>query len=103
MSPVATRAAAFWGGACPTPKHTVSYTGNYTTSADANPFFELLQHHPENLLAQCHNQIRLFGNLNKGLWCQFTQLWVTPSNKRFHLIAIICTNGMNRLVSHVKG
>ena len=36
MSPVATRAAAFWGGACPTPKHTVSYTGNYTTSADAN-------------------------------------------------------------------
>ena len=36
MSPVATRAAAFWGGACPTPKHTVSYTGNYTISADAN-------------------------------------------------------------------
>jgi hypothetical protein len=36
MSPVATRAAEFWGGACPTPKSTVSYTGNYTTCADAN-------------------------------------------------------------------
>ena len=36
MSPVATRAAEFGGGACPTPKSTSSYTGNYTTSADAN-------------------------------------------------------------------
>ena len=36
MSPVATRAAEFGGGACPTPKSTSSYTGNYTTSTDAN-------------------------------------------------------------------
>src|SRR5690606_3163949 len=28
--------AAFRGGACPTPEYTIAYTGNYTTSADAN-------------------------------------------------------------------
>ena len=36
MSPVATSDAAFRGGACPTPEYTVTYTGNYTTSADAS-------------------------------------------------------------------
>ena len=36
MSPVATSAAEFWGGACPTPKSTSAYTGNYTTNADAS-------------------------------------------------------------------
>ena len=36
MSPAATRAAEFWGGACPTPKSTSSYTGIYTTNADAS-------------------------------------------------------------------
>ncbi|AMU90207.1 Oxidoreductase [Sphingopyxis macrogoltabida] len=40
MNPVATSDAAFRGGACPTPEYTIAYTGNYTTSADANP------HHP---------------------------------------------------------
>jgi hypothetical protein len=34
---VATSDAAFRGGACPTPEYTIAYTGNYTTSADANP------------------------------------------------------------------
>jgi len=33
---VATSDAAFRGGACPTPEYTIAYTGNYTTSADAN-------------------------------------------------------------------
>jgi len=33
---VATSDAAFRGGACPTPEYTVTYTGNYTTSADAS-------------------------------------------------------------------
>jgi hypothetical protein len=37
MNPVATSDAAFRGGACPTPEYTIAYTGNYTTSADANP------------------------------------------------------------------
>ncbi|PKP96092.1 MAG: hypothetical protein CVT74_18055, partial [Alphaproteobacteria bacterium HGW-Alphaproteobacteria-13] len=32
----ATSDAAFRGGACPTPEYTIAYTGNYTTSADAN-------------------------------------------------------------------
>jgi hypothetical protein len=36
MNPVATSDAAFRGGACPTPEYTIAYTGNYTTSADAN-------------------------------------------------------------------
>ena len=36
MNPVATSDAAFRGGACPTPEYTSAYTGNYTTSADAN-------------------------------------------------------------------
>ena len=36
MNPVATSDAAFRGGACPTPEYTVTYTGNYTTSADAS-------------------------------------------------------------------
>ncbi len=36
MNPVATSDAAFRGGACPTPAYTIAYTGNYTTSADAN-------------------------------------------------------------------
>ena len=36
MSPVATSDAVFRGGACPTPEYTIAYTGNYTTSADAN-------------------------------------------------------------------
>ena len=40
MNPVATSDAAFRGGACPTPEYTIAYTGNYTTSADANPFEE---------------------------------------------------------------
>ena len=39
MSPVATSDAAFRGGACPTPEYTVTYTGNYTTSADASVAF----------------------------------------------------------------
>ncbi|MCI2052891.1 MAG: hypothetical protein LKJ77_06665, partial [Sphingobium sp.] len=38
MNPVATSDAAFRGGACPTPEYTIAYTGNYTTSADANSF-----------------------------------------------------------------
>jgi hypothetical protein len=38
MNPVATSDAAFRGGACPTPEYTIAYTGNYTTSADANRF-----------------------------------------------------------------
>ncbi|KTE02880.1 hypothetical protein ATE68_21990 [Sphingopyxis sp. H038] len=33
---MATSDAAFRGGACPTPEYTIAYTGNYTTSADAN-------------------------------------------------------------------
>ncbi len=33
---MATSAAEFWGGACPTPKSTSAYTGNYTTNADAS-------------------------------------------------------------------
>ena len=40
MNPVATSDAAFRGGACPTPEYTIAYTGNYTTSADANRRFE---------------------------------------------------------------
>jgi outer membrane protein assembly factor BamE (lipoprotein component of BamABCDE complex) len=36
MNPVATSDAAFRGGACPTPEYPIAYTGNYTTSADAN-------------------------------------------------------------------
>jgi hypothetical protein len=45
MNPVATSDAAFRGGACPTPEYTIAYTGNYTTSADANDLthFGLLQ------------------------------------------------------------
>ena len=39
MNPVATSDAAFRGGACPTPEYTIAYTGNYTTSADANSDF----------------------------------------------------------------
>ena len=39
MNPVATSDAAFRGGACPTPEYTIAYTGNYTTSADANLIF----------------------------------------------------------------
>ena len=38
MNPVATSDAAFRGGACPTPEYTIAYTGNYTTSADANAY-----------------------------------------------------------------
>jgi hypothetical protein len=38
MNPVATSDAAFRGGACPTPEYTIAYTGNYTTSADANSY-----------------------------------------------------------------
>jgi len=40
MNPVATSDAAFRGGACPTPEYTIAYTGNYTTSADANASFD---------------------------------------------------------------
>jgi hypothetical protein len=40
MNPVATSDAAFRGGACPTPEYTIAYTGNYTTSADANRLIE---------------------------------------------------------------
>ncbi|WP_167346267.1 helix-turn-helix transcriptional regulator [Sphingopyxis macrogoltabida] len=36
---MATSDAAFRGGACPTPEYTIAYTGNYTTSADANGRF----------------------------------------------------------------
>ncbi|MCP5386644.1 MAG: hypothetical protein H6916_07475 [Novosphingobium sp.] len=36
---MATSDAAFRGGACPTPEYTIAYTGNYTTSADANSIF----------------------------------------------------------------
>jgi hypothetical protein len=42
MNPVATSDAAFRGGACPTPEYTIAYTGNYTTSADANELRPLL-------------------------------------------------------------
>ena len=40
MNPVATSDAAFRGGACPTPEYTIAYTGNYTTSADANQTYK---------------------------------------------------------------
>ena len=43
MNPVATSDAAFRGGACPTPEYTIAYTGNYTTSADANQDRSLTQ------------------------------------------------------------
>jgi len=43
MNPVATSDAAFRGGACPTPEYTIAYTGNYTTSADANRCRAVLQ------------------------------------------------------------
>jgi hypothetical protein len=42
MNPVATSDAAFRGGACPTPEYTIAYTGNYTTSADANEILGFL-------------------------------------------------------------
>jgi hypothetical protein len=42
MNPVATSDAAFRGGACPTPEYTIAYTGNYTTSADANANFTII-------------------------------------------------------------
>ncbi|BBB13980.1 citrate synthase II [Sphingopyxis sp. FD7] len=38
---MATSDAAFRGGACPTPEYTIAYTGNYTTSADANADHDL--------------------------------------------------------------
>jgi len=41
MNPVATSDAAFRGGACPTPEYTIAYTGNYTTSADANRLIDI--------------------------------------------------------------
>jgi hypothetical protein len=42
MSPVATEIEIAWGGACP-PHDRLNQTGNYTTSADANPSAEMKQ------------------------------------------------------------
>jgi len=53
MNPVATSDAAFRGGACPTPEYTIAYTGNYTTSADAN---YILSDWGEGLLVFIPNQ-----------------------------------------------
>jgi len=51
---VATSDAAFRGGACPTPEYTIAYTGNYTTSADANV------EEPSIWVARMHITVRVF-------------------------------------------
>jgi len=65
---VATSDAAFRGGACPTPEYTIAYTGNYTTSADAN---SLLGEPPvlsSHMRRSAKHRPKLFGALYVGIF-----------------------------------
>jgi hypothetical protein len=72
MNPVATSDAAFRGGACPTPEYTIAYTGNYTTSADANASNRFLLS-PSFIHLGCRYALRAmlsFLRLSRGLSCK---------------------------------
>ncbi|MEX6725141.1 hypothetical protein, partial [Parapedomonas caeni] len=82
MNPVATSDAAFRGGACPTPEYTIAYTGNYTTSADANKLSTL--HFAQTCWTASFKTARASSNRSSSIfwwrWATGALIEMRPSN-----------------------